>query len=467
VLLSFRFANHRSFCAEQQLNLMPAYPGDHVRSSGGGERARSADSIVPVPIVGIFGANASGKSNVIDALQFMRFFVIQSDREVEPDSGIDRSPFRLTTEEYWSPSRYVVDIVLGDIRYTYGFTIDSVKVVEEWLYYYRKTERYDKGGRRTVVFERTGDDFVWGPEFRDRADLFDIANVTSESALLLSTLARFKLNSAVKRVAVIATDGQPVDVLHSVYLWFRRMQSTVDESVSAPSLSVRIRRIAEGGSEAAVLERIAAILRQADTGIDGIELVRGDPEAKRALADRSGIASRRGGDSLRQLQIAARDRVVFRHRGAEDGVLLELGEESRGTKQMLSLAFDALPILDRGGVLLVDEIDVSLHPVLSAAVLALFRSVKTNPHNAQVIFTTHDVALLGSMDGDEVLKRDEIWFTEKDSNGCSSLYALAEFKPRGLGVNRERRYLNGNYGAIPNISVDQLEAVLASRTEWQ
>ncbi|WP_071931897.1 AAA family ATPase [Nocardia mangyaensis] len=466
MLLSFRFANHRSFCSEQQLNLMPAYPGDHAQPSGHGG-ADAVDATRPVPIVGIFGANASGKSNVIDALKFMRFFVTQSDREVEPDSGIARNPFRLTAEEFVSPSRYVVDFMIDGSRYTYGFTIDSTAVLEEWLYYYRRTERYGRSGRKTVAFERTGDEFEWGPEFRDRPDLGEISSFTAESALYLSTLARFKIKSTSKRPPSLPAGELASDTLHNVYLWFRRMQFTVDELYPDISLSTRMRRIAGSGSETEALERIASILRQADTGIDGVELVRGDPEAKRAIADYSSVTTTRDRQAFRQLQLAARDRFVFRHLGAEDGVLLELREESRGTRQMLSLAFDALPILDHGGVLLVDEIDVSLHPVLSAAILALFRSARTNPHNAQVVFTTHDVSLLGSMDGQEVLKRDEIWFTEKDSDGCSSLYSLAEFKPRNQGVNRERQYLNGNYGAIPDISFDQLAAALTVRLEDQ
>ncbi|WP_446225749.1 AAA family ATPase [Nocardia sp. IBHARD005] len=462
MLLNFRFANHRSFCDEQQLDLMQVYPRDHAGSAESlGSEGKPAESSVPVPIVGIFGANASGKSNVIDALQFMRGFVLESDREVELDFGIARTPFRLVSNELKNPSRYVVDIMIGETRYTYGFTIDDTAVLEEWLFYYRKTERYGKSGRRTTAFARTGNLFEWGPEFKDRPDLQRIAEFTSESALYLSTLSRFRIKRLTREHVDVSRDS---DILHGVYLWFRNMQTTVDEFYTRRTLAARIRNQISGDFGGEVLGRLAEILHQADTGIDGIELVVGDPEAKKLLADRSAISNlRRDRDAFRQMQISAMDRVVFRHSGAEDGIMLELADESRGTKQMLSLALDALPVLDVGGVLLVDEIDVSLHPVLSAAVLALFRSPRTNPRNAQVIFTTHDVALLGSMDGVDVLKRDEIWFTEKDSNGCSSLYSLAEFKPRNEGVNRERRYLNGNYGAIPDISVRDLESALIFR----
>lgn len=110
-----------------------------------------------------------------------------------------------------------------------------------------------------------------------------------------------------------------------------------------------------------------------------------------------------------------------------------------------------------------DEIDASLHPLLTAKLIALFRSEATNRYNAQLIFTSHDATLLGMLDGDEVLRRDEIWFTEKDADGVSNLYPLAEFKPRKEGENRPRRYLNGSYGAIPDLSMQMFEHALASR----
>jgi uncharacterized protein len=161
VLLSFRFANHRSFRLEQQLNLTPVYSSDE-RAPGGGA----------VTVAGIFGANASGKSNCLHALWFMRQFAVRSDREVEPGFGLTRHPFRLDDAASAQPSRYVVDLDLNGVLHTYGFTLNDEQVLEEWLYYYPLK-------KRRKVFERECADFKWGEESGKREDLEKIANITA------------------------------------------------------------------------------------------------------------------------------------------------------------------------------------------------------------------------------------------------------------------------------------------------
>jgi AAA15 family ATPase/GTPase len=122
-------------------------------------------------------------------------------------------------------------------------------------------------------------------------------------------------------------------------------------------------------------------------------------------------------------------------------------------------------VLDTGGLLLVDEIDSSLHPLLTAALVRLFQSPTANPTKAQLVFTTHDATLLGSIDGEDVLRRDEVWFTSKGDDGASELFPLSEFKPRRQGENRQKRYLNGSYGAIPELSMELFEQALSSRAD--
>jgi AAA15 family ATPase/GTPase len=155
-------------------------------------------------------------------------------------------------------------------------------------------------------------------------------------------------------------------------------------------------------------------------------------------------------------------RLQFVHNSAPPGVLFDMLDESEGTLQLLRLARLAVGVLESGGILLVDEIDASLHPLLTAKLIGMFHSEVTNTKGAQLIFTSHDTTLLGTLDGDEVLRRDEIWFTEKNPEGVSELYPLAEFKPR-KDENRQRRYLSGSYGAIPDLSMQLFEQALASR----
>ena len=150
-------------------------------------------------------------------------------------------------------------------------------------------------------------------------------------------------------------------------------------------------------------------------------------------------------------------RLTFRHHHSKE--LFEFRDESAGTRAWVGLVLDALDAVESGGTMVVDEIDASLHPLLTARLIGLFRDLETNPHGAQLIFTTHDASLLGTALGEEVLARDQIWFVEKDRNGASHLYPLSDFKPRE-GENRERRYLGGSYGAVPVVSANEFADVV-------
>jgi AAA15 family ATPase/GTPase len=156
--------------------------------------------------------------------------------------------------------------------------------------------------------------------------------------------------------------------------------------------------------------------------------------------------------------------LQFVHRVGEQEFLLRAQDESAGTKTWLNLVSMALLVLVDARQLWIDEIDVSLHPLLTAKLVGLFQNPELNPHGAQLIFTTHDAALLGTMLGEEVLRRDQIWFVEKSAEtAASELYPLSDFKPR-KGENFERRYLAGSYGAVPVLPETALEDVV--REYW-
>ncbi|WP_306203848.1 AAA family ATPase, partial [Actinoplanes sp. RD1] len=242
MLQSFRFANHRSFADEQQLNLTPAYT--------------QPESRVTVPVVGIFGANASGKSNALDALSSMRRLVLQSDKAVEPGlpSSLTREPFLLDPEIAVSPSRYVVDLSLDGVRHTYGYTIDDERIVEEWLYHYPFKKK-----RR--VFERDGDSFAWGEETRKGSDLERISAITAPAALFVSTAARFAQ----------AQSGGGHQPLHDVYKWFMRAITRDRPGLNAGNLlSLGSRWAAETNERRA---SIIELLKAADVGIVDVLLL--------------------------------------------------------------------------------------------------------------------------------------------------------------------------------------------------
>ncbi|MFI6824080.1 ATP/GTP-binding protein [Micromonospora sp. NPDC050187] len=433
MLLSFRFANHRSFRDEQQLNLTPTY-----RSDDQPEQA--------VRVVGIFGANASGKSNCLHALSFMRRFVIFSDREVEPGLGVAREPYRLTPEALEAPSHYVVDLSLSGVRHTYGFALDNDGVVEEWLYHYPRN-------RRRRIFERNGDSYAWGEESGQRVLLERIAEVTASAALFLSTIARFDHRHA---------DGIEPEPLRDVYRWFQTIKSQEHPVFRRNSIaSVAWSR------DNAIRRTVIELLRAADVGIVDVVTTTSTAldEAPELLPSAELEAEGRSMRSrIRQAsERAPRRRLKFAHQGPAGEVLFDLAEESTGTQQLLGLAIEAAQVLSGGGTMCVDEIDASLHPLLTAKLIGLFKGESSNPRHSQLVFTSHDAALLGTIDTEEILRRDEIWFAEKDADGASTLYPLTDFKPRKEGENRQRRYLNGNYGAVPDLSTYLFEQALAAR----
>lgn len=432
MLRSFRVANHRSIRDEQDLVLLPAY-------QGAGE---------VVPVTAIFGANAAGKSTVLDALGFLQRIVRDSYRRWEPGSGIPRSPFRLDPACSHGPSTYVVDLVLDSVRYVYGISLDDEVVRDEWLYRYPH-------GRKQVVFEREGEELKLGSTVADHRGRQRFLNeVTRANASALGAGAMIDLGEVAP-----------------VYEWFRRqLQVQLHPATSASAVARAVTMLGDEGTDKA---QLVQLLRAADLGITDLHLnqvpskdeaglwIYLDPATGNASGDRR-QAWRLGTDSARGEGTPVRQELRFVH--GRSGVALTAGEQSAGTLAWLGLLTSALDVLGTGGLLCVDEIDASLHTRLTARLVGMFKDEETNPKSAQLIFTTHDASLLGTSLGGEVLARDEVWFVEKDSDGATRLFPLTDFKPRQQ-ENTERRYLGGSYGAVPIVSDDDLRQALAARSE--
>lgn len=440
MLRSFRLGNHRSFRDEQELLLMPSAQGDE----------RSA-----VPVAAIYGANASGKSNLLNGLEFMRSAVLESFALWEPEGAIPRSPFKLTRGARQEPSVFVIELVTDGRRYTYGFALDDDCVREEWLYSYPEK-------RKRVIFERERDEIKLGSTVTEmKAKLEVLEELMRPNALFLSACARLKL-----------------DPLMPVYRWFNRSLRIRPGSDPFGVTTTVARFLAEDSGNR---KRLLTLLAAADVGIMDIQVDEyEDPRAIREISlmekdlaelerksreHESGrywreIATTR--DRLERLRSRGPRRRIdlkFVHDGADEA--FELREESAGTRNWLALIPAVLTALGSASVFVVDEIDASLHPLLTARLVSLFQDRETNPNGAQLIFTTHDTSLLGTMLGDQVLDRDQIWFVEK-KRGTSDLYALSDFKPR-KEQNTERRYLAGSYGAVPVLDRTSFaDAVLGS-----
>lgn len=409
MLIQLRVENHRSLCEEQTLSLVAANLGDKddarlVRSKGLGEAL--------LPVVALYGANASGKSNVIGALAFMQTAVQDSHRLWDPNGGTPREPFALS-KKVEEPSLFEVDFLVKDVRYRYGFVIGADKIEEEWLFAWPR-------GKKQTWFEREGTKFQFGKHLRGENET--IRALTRGNSLFLSAAAQ-------NNHAMLL----PVSEWFSGRLLVRKSPSNLMFLAGRAAGMLELSRTMTGAAWGdSYFRAVLSLLQAADTGIVDFRL---DDLAR---SGQSGAGP-----------TAHRNKLWFRHKAEDEHrAWLPLEAESQGTVMLLHLATQVTMILWAGGVLCVDELDASLHPMLALELLRLFQDPERNPLGAQLVFTTHDTNLLGGVSGEPPLRRDQIWFTEKDQAGATRLYPLTDFHPR-KEENLERGYLQGRYGAIP------------------
>jgi len=318
-----------------------------------------------------------------------------------------------------------VTLLIEGVRYQYGFVASDERFVEEWLFAW-------PNGHKQTWFERDGespegDAFKFGDHFPSENRL--IAKLTRPNALFLSAAVQMKHS-----------------MLLPIYRWFRQIQSLHLEEhlrrTRTPSRHHRFQRIASrdrlvemlngerkgleqrafpGMNGPSSLDQLRILLRSADIGITDLR-----------------AADQEGGRS---------PEFEFQH-GSDNDHWLTLGQESKGTQTLFDMALPVIEATQRGGTIIVDELEASLHPMLAQQIVRQFNSPDSNPRHAQLIFTTHDTNLLGTVLGEPALRRDQVWFTEKDAEGATVLYPLTDYKPR-KAENLEQGYLQGRYGAIP------------------
>ncbi|MFE8916530.1 ATP/GTP-binding protein [Streptomyces globisporus] len=427
MLLRFQVTNHASLLDEQELSLMGA---DHHReraefpSPAGGEFA--------VPVAAIYGTNASGKSNVIDSIGWMRSAVLTSFRRWDPSGGVPRRPFVLGHGAAGRPSSFAVDFVVGGVHHQFGFSVDDERVTEEWLYYYPE-------GRQRRLYERGADDVVtFGRWLTGRRKL--IAELLRPNSLYLSVAA-----------------AQGHDQLGEIFRWFRSGLRMATDHDFPHRLDHTVRLCLEG-RDGRKSQPVLDLLRFADLGVSGLEIQEWD-ESIREDHQRITQALRDAlGDKVR-VREDAKQRVRVEHRTTEGVFPLDLAYESSGTRTWIGLIGPVITTLADGGVLCVDELDARLHPYLVDALVGMFQSPETNIKGAQLVFSTHEAALLGRNVRTELF-RDQVWFTEKDPKTLATrLFPLTEFSVRNSADNLERRYLGGRYGAVPHLDDDLLREV--------
>ena len=413
MLLQFYFSNYRSFEGEGILDM---------RASGSNELSshiRNSLNEKVLPITAIYGANASGKSSVFEAFQFMALCVLES---LSFSDDNKKNPYKLKVDSFKfsesreKPSEFEINYIdkkgKKELYYNYGFKIDNSGILEEYLASNTKTG-VKRNEDYTYIFKRERNQKLYLDssieKFRENLEIS-----LKEKTLLVSLGAKLNIDEFI-RVRTWFINTEVINFSNSLYGAF--LENILPNNI-IESEEVR--------------KNLVSFINSFDDSIIDIEV------------EKISAIDENDKDNYRVFTIHKSDKGTSTAR-------ISMNEESSGTKKMFSLYQTLLDVLEKGGVFFADELDIKLHPLLMRNILLTFTDKEKNSNNAQLIFTTHNTIYMDM----DLLRRDEIWFVEKD-NGVSNLYSLDDItNEKGEKVrkdsNYEKHYLLGNYGAIPNL----------------
>lgn len=364
----------------------------------------------------IYGANASGKSNIIRAM-FELQTLVRTSHQFESGARLPHNPYLLDEESRHEATLYSIRFIAEGVRYHYDLAFDSTRVLEENLSAYPK-------GKQQLWYNRLWDEdsqtYHYTPKESDHFTIRPIdIEATKENSLLLST----------------ATNLLNHPKLSPVYAWFRATLKIVNLGIDSDHLhTVETIQKMKSDSELAL-----QLLRKADFGITGVEI-----EEKPLLHEK---LKPQPPEPIPPAKIPIQVKIKLHHQGSEGQVYsLPFGEQSSGTQRFFDLISPFLDLIKQGQVLFLDEIETSLHPLLTRELVRMVMDPEVNTKNAQLIFATHDPMLLDNT----LLRRDQIWLTEKTNTGETVLYSLMDYKsPPNNRESLVRGYLSGRYGGIP------------------
>ena len=415
MLIKFSLRNFKTFREKAELNLLASNYDQDTHEVNVINMPRFDLRVLKSAVV--FGANASGKTKLIDALGFMGRFVRNSSKESQSDDAISVEPFRLNSLSESEPSEFEVIFSYENTLYRYGFEVTKKYIVSEWLYQRNSTKEVE-------LFYRDGQNFEIHKRNFNKGGKIAKDGLVRENALLLSVAAQFNDESATK-----------------VLKWFRKLQiiSGLQEERYQGFTMSQIEK-------PEIKKEIMRLLKGADMGIHDVY-----PQMLDVSALPDSIPK-----ELREFILEkSKDKdasfysdVITTHLKYNEVIgntsFSMDNDESSGTKKFFSLTGPILDVLHNGSVLVVDELDSKIHPNLVCEIVNLFHNKDLNINNAQLIFNTHDTNLLSS----GCFRRDQIWFVDKNKYGEASLYSLTDFRVRS-NSNFEYNYIHGRYGAIP------------------
>ncbi|TPG62864.1 AAA family ATPase [Hymenobacter nivis] len=401
----------------------------------------------------IYGANASGKSNLVKAVLLARNLVKKGTRA---NQSISVTPFKLNTVSNNSPTRIEFEFRSKGMQLAYGFSITSLHVVEEWLFLIGK-------GKEEVVFERVFD--IDSNKYKTTFGKIKFKN--NEEKQFLNFVAKGTRHNQLFLAEVIEREVKEnvsgIDSIMNAIYWFDKILTVITPKSRYHGIEAKIQKNQDKSIH------YANYLNHFDTGINGIDLVESDFEQFSGQGDRlkqdsiEKIKALKEGenlfinapDSSRYMICKSDDdddlklfKLVTQHRHIDSDQIsyFDLNEESDGTQRLMDLIPGFIDAIEGEKVFFIDELDRSLHPVISRTIIDDFFN-KNPASKSQLIVTTHEASLLDQ----DIIRKDEIWFVEKNKDGVSTAYSLEEFKPVRFDTDIQKGYLNGRYGAIPFI----------------
>ena len=409
MLLEFRIRNCRSIRDEMVFSFVASkekkLTDTHLASTGNTSLPHVLRSAV------VYGPNASGKSTLLFALHYMRSVIAESATVMQPGKQFIAQQFRLDMEYAKQPSEFEITFLLDGVRHQYGFSLTPERIVDEWLLVYRAAKP-QQWFRRNFNEETQSSVYDFSTHLTGPRKLWQ--ETTRPNALFLSTAAR--LNS---------------ELLGPIFRWLVEQPVYFGAGLSPPpDLTTQMLQTDMG--KLAVREFLAA----ADISISDVLSVSRPGFLQNIMFGPDGAKFFREEQEMLMPQ--------FVHNTEHGSATFELYEESQGTQRLYALIAPVLDVLKHGRLLIVDELDSSLHPLLVRRLVRMFHQPELNPLGAQLLFSTHDTSLLDRT----LFRRDQIWFTEKDRDQATRLYPLSDFSPRETEA-WENGYLIGRYGAVP------------------
>ncbi|MFT7356111.1 MAG: AAA15 family ATPase/GTPase [Gammaproteobacteria bacterium] len=409
--------NFRSIKTKQSLSLVKSNLGDSDHNSF----TPLASGTSPLlNSAAIYGANASGKSNLILALSTMKEIIIESAKESQRGDSLPVHSFKLCDSTIDEPTEFEVTFIAENVKYQYGFSATSTQITAEWLYAFPngKPQRWF-----IRVLDPKNNEYAWdfGSHLTGKKQLWK--GTTRTNSLFLST-------------AVMLNSEQ----LQPVYDWFYKTLKL--SGISGWNMEYTAKLCQNPDSKKEILN----FLKAADLDINDIRIDTKKMDKSYFPEDMPASLKEK---MLEELEGEEFHEIKTIHKTSSGKDMpFDLGEESDGTQKIFAFAGPWIDSLNKGKVLFIDELHDSLHPSIVKFLVSLFHDKKTNPNNAQLIFTTHETSILDQ----NIFRRDQVWFCNKDKDQSTSIYPLTDFSPRKGLENLEKAYLTGRYGALPLIS---------------